>query len=147
MVQAVDRDFSKELLKTKEISTHTKKGKHATTHREIFVLDGYGMIIDNPGMREIGLADAKDGVSSVFSEIEQLGKYCKFVNCTHEHEPGCNVLSAVESGELSCEKYDGYIKLKKESDYYDMTSLEKRRKDKSFGRMVKTAMKQIKKSL
>src|SRR3989339_1338936 len=143
----INKLLGKELLKTKEISAHTKKGKHATTHRELFVLDGGGMIIDNPGMREIGLADAKDGVSSGFSEIEELGEYCKFFNCTHEDEPGCNVLSAVESGELSCEKYDGYIKLKKESDYYDMTSLEKRRKDKSFGRMVKTAMKQIKKSL
>ena len=141
----INKLLGKELLKTKEISAHTKKGKHATTHRELFVLDGGGMIIDNPGMREIGLADAKDGVSSVFSEIEQLSKGCRFIDCTHQHEPGCRVLAAVESGELSDEKYDSYIKLKKESDYYDMTSLEKRRKDKSFGKMVKTAMKQIKK--
>jgi len=140
----INKLLGKELLKTKEISAQTKKGKHATTHRELFVLGGGGMIIDNPGMREIGLADAKNGISNVFSEIEQLGLGCRFVNCTHQHEPGCKVLAAVESNDLSAEKYHSYIKLKKEANYYDMTSLEKRRKDKSFGKMVKTAMKQKK---
>lgn len=135
--------LGRELLKTKEISSQTKKGKHTTTHRELFVLDGGGMIIDNPGMREIGLADAKDGISNVFSEIEQLGKGCRFVDCTHQHEPGCKVLAAVKSNDLSAERYHSYIKLKKEANYNDMTSLEKRRKDKNFGKMVKTAMKQI----
>ena len=105
------------------------------------------MIIDNPGMREIGLAGAREGVSNVFSEIEQLSKSCRFIDCTHQHEPGCRVLATVESGELSDEKYDSYIKLKKEADYYDMTSLEKRRKDKRFGKMVKTAIKQINEKL
>lgn len=141
----INRLLGKELLKTLEISTQTKKGKHATTHRELFILEGGGMIIDNPGMREIGLADAKEGISSVFAEIEKLGKGCKFIDCTHKHEPGCKVLAAVESRELNADKYKSYLKLKKEETYYDMTSLEKRKKDKSFGKMVKTTMKQIKK--
>ncbi|MFA6431230.1 MAG: ribosome small subunit-dependent GTPase A [Candidatus Margulisiibacteriota bacterium] len=141
----INKLLGKDLLKTLEISAQTKKGKHATTHRELFVLDGGGMIIDNPGMREIGLADAKEGVRNVFVEIEKLGDGCRFIDCTHQHEPGCRVLAAVESGDLSAEKYQSYIKLKKESDFYNMTSLEKRRKDKRFGKMVKTAIKQIKK--
>jgi ribosome biogenesis GTPase len=141
----INRLLGKELLKTLEINAQTKKGKHATTHRELFVLEGGGMIIDNPGMREIGLVEATEGVSNVFAEIEQLGKGCRFIDCTHQHEPGCKVLAAVEADELSAEKYQSYIKLKKEANYNDMTSLEKRRKDKSFGKMVKTAMKQIKK--
>jgi len=136
--------LGRELLRTREISAQTKKGKHVTTHRELFTLEGGGMVIDNPGMREIGLVDATDGVSNVFSEIEQLGKGCRFVDCTHQHEPGCKVLAAIESGDLSTEKHQSYIKLQKEAKYYDMTSLEKRRKDKGFGKMVKTAMKQIK---
>ena len=141
----INKLLGKELLKTREISTQTKKGKHATTHRELFVLDGGGMIIDNPGMREIGLAEAKDGLSNVFSEIEELGKGCRFFDCTHQHEPGCRVLAVLEANELSVEKYQNYLKLKKEADYYSLTSLEKRNKNKSFGKMVKTTLKQIKK--
>jgi len=142
----INRLLGKELLKTMEISAQTKKGKHATTHRELFVLDGGGMIIDNPGMREIGLADANEGVRNVFAEIEQLGRGCKFIDCTHQHEPGCGVLAAIESGELSDEKYRSYIKLKKEASHYGLTELEKRRKDKKFGKMVKSTLKQMKKS-
>lgn len=143
----INRLLGQELIKTKEISAQTKKGKHVTTHRELFVLSGGGMIIDNPGMREISLADAGEGIADVFSEIEQLGKDCKFVDCTHQMEPGCAVLAAISSGDLDEDKYNNYLKLKKEADFYAMTSLEKRRKDKSFGKMVKTALKQTKKTI
>jgi ribosome biogenesis GTPase len=74
-----------------------------------------------------------------------LAKHCKFDDCTHDHEPGCAVLAALESGDLSRDKYLNYVKLKKESDYYAMTDLEKRHKDRSFGRMVKNVMKHKKK--
>ena len=69
----INKLLGRELIETKEISSKTKKGKHTTTHRELFVLGDGGMIIDNPGMREIGLADAKEGISNVFLEIEQIG--------------------------------------------------------------------------
>lgn len=137
----INKLLGRELLETKEISIQTKKGKHTTTHRELFVLGNGGMVIDNPGMREVGLADSKEGVKSAFSEIEILGKKCKFADCTHRHEPGCAVLAAIESGDLDKSKYENYLKLKKESDYYAMSALEKRRKDRSFGRMVKKVMK------
>jgi ribosome biogenesis GTPase len=136
--------LGKESLKTLEISDQTKKGKHTTTHRELFVLEGGGMIIDNPGMREIGLADAKEGVNNVFTEIEQLGQDCRFVDCSHQNEPGCNVLAAVESGKLKTERHQSYLKLKKEANFNELTSQEKKWKDKSFGKMVKTAKKQLK---
>ncbi|MFH1389105.1 MAG: ribosome small subunit-dependent GTPase A [Candidatus Margulisiibacteriota bacterium] len=137
--------LGEELIATKEISAQTKKGKHTTTHRELFVLKNGGMIIDNPGMREIGLADAAEGLKSVFAEIEELSWSCKFLDCTHQHEPGCAVLAALKSGDLSEEKYKNYLKLKKENDYYAMSSLEKRQRDKDFGKMVKTALKEVKK--
>jgi ribosome biogenesis GTPase len=142
----INKLLGKELLKTKMISTSTKKGKHATTHRELFVLENGGMVIDNPGIREVGVADAGEAVANVFGDISELAKSCKFVDCTHDHEPGCAVLAALKSGELSEAKYQNYNKLKKESDYYAMSTLEKRRKDRSFGRMVKNVMKLKKKN-
>lgn len=135
-----------ELMATKEISVHTKKGRHTTTHRELFVLDNGGIMIDNPGMREVGLADADSGLHDVFSDIEKLSGGCRFVDCTHEHEPGCAVLAAVGTDGLSRKKYDSYLKLKKEAAFFAMTELEKRQKDKDFGKMV-NSVKKIKKKL
>ena len=140
----INRLLGKELLKTLEISAQTKKGKHTTTHRELFVLDNGGMIIDNPGMREIGLAAVGGAVGEVFGDISALAGECKFSDCTHKNETGCAVLAAVSAGRLSESQYLNFLKLKKESDFYALSSLEKRRKDRSFGRMVKNAKKQIK---
>ncbi|MFA6549344.1 MAG: ribosome small subunit-dependent GTPase A [Candidatus Margulisiibacteriota bacterium] len=140
----INKLLGKELLKTKEISLSTKKGKHTTTHRELFTLSNGSMVIDNPGIREVGVADTGGVVDEVFGDISTLARKCKFSDCTHCHEAGCAVLSAVKSGQISEAQYANYIKLKKESDFYAMSKLEKRRKDKSFGKMVKTAKKQIK---
>ncbi|MFH2034526.1 MAG: ribosome small subunit-dependent GTPase A [Candidatus Margulisiibacteriota bacterium] len=137
----INKLLGQELLKTKMISASTKKGKHVTTHRELFVLDNGGMVIDNPGIREVGVGDAGDAVDNVFGEISELAKHCKFDDCTHDHEPGCAVRAAVKDGRISKEQYNSFMKLKKEADYYAMSALEKRRKDRSFGRMVKNVMK------
>ena len=142
----INKLLGQELLKTEEISAQTKKGKHATTHRELYELKSGAMVIDNPGMREVGLADVDVGVKSVFAEIELLSKGCKFADCTHQHEPGCAVLAAVKAGELSESKYENYIKLKKESEHYNMAKLEKRDKDRRFGQMVKS-YKSLKKKI
>jgi len=138
--------LGKELIKTRMISAATKKGRHATTHRELFVLGNGGMVIDNPGIREVGLAQAGEAVADVFGDVSELAGRCKFADCTHVHEAGCAVLTAVRSGELSEAKYLNYLKLKKEADHYGMSSLEKKRKDQSFGRMVKNFKKQMKRS-
>jgi ribosome biogenesis GTPase len=135
----------KNLIKTGEISSHTNKGKHITSHRELFILENGGLLIDNPGMREIGVLDSEIGIKNVFSEIYELSKKCKFLDCTHINEPGCAVLMATQSGALDKHKYDNYIKLLKENEYHSMTKLEKREKYRKFDKFIKTAKKQIKK--
>ncbi len=126
--------LGKELLKTKELSLVTGKGKHTTTHRELFFLPGGSMVIDNPGMREVG-------VTEVSGDLAELAKECKYADCTHEHEPGCAVLDALRSGKIGEEQYQNYLKLKKEADHYALTSLEKRNKDRAFGQMLKAYKK------
>ena len=133
------------LIKTGTISTHANRGKHITAHRELFMLKDGGLLIDNPGMREIGLLDSDAGIKNVFSEIYDLSNNCRFSDCTHRHEPGCAVLDAVKNGTLNNGKYKNYIKLFRENEYHSMTKLEKREKDRKFGKFIKTAKKQLKK--
>jgi ribosome biogenesis GTPase len=133
------------LMKTGEISSSTNKGKHVTTHRQLFILENGGLLIDNPGMREIGVLDSAGGIKDVFSEIQELAVSYRFSDCTHRHEPGCAVLDAVRSGDLDEDKYDNYIKLVKENEFNTMTKLERREKDKKFGKFVKQVLKDIKK--
>ena len=134
-----------DLIKTGEISSRTNRGKHITAHREIFILENGGLLIDNPGMREIGVVDSEAGIKNVFSAIYDLSKKCKYSDCTHINEPGCAVLAAIDFGALDQDKYDNYIKLLKETEYNTMTKLEKRKKDRKFGSFIKTTKKQIKK--
>jgi ribosome biogenesis GTPase len=124
------------LQDTKEISSHTAKGKHTTTRREMFLTKQGAIIIDTPGMREIGLT-AEEGVESFFSEIQKLSENCHFKDCTHENEPGCAVIEALENGTIDKSQYLNYLKLKKEQAHYSRTVAEKRRRDKEFGKMQK----------
>ncbi len=132
-------------IKTGEISSRTGRGKHTTTSRETYFLENGGILIDNPGMREVGMADSEQGIKDVFEEFSVLSVECKFADCTHTHEPGCAILKAVESGELDENKYQNYLKLKKEADYYNMTKLEKRKKDRQFGKFLNQSLKQLRK--
>jgi ribosome biogenesis GTPase len=131
-------------IKTNKVNLHTGKGRHTTTSREIYFLKNGGIVVDNPGMREVGMADSIAGIENVFDEIIALSKNCKYGNCTHTHEPGCAVLNAVKSNELDENKYLNFVKLKKEAEYYGMAELEKRKKDHQFGKFVKKALEQIK---
>ncbi|MBI4846329.1 MAG: ribosome small subunit-dependent GTPase A [Candidatus Omnitrophica bacterium] len=133
------------LIQTAEISSYSDRGKHITTHRELFILDNGGILIDNPGMREIGVLDSEPGIRSVFSEIFELSKECKFADCRHINEPGCAVQNAISSGHLDASKFENCIKIVKENAYNTMNKLEKREKDRKFGQFIKTAKKQIKK--
>lgn len=135
----------KNLIKTGEIDSHANRGKHITAHRELFILENGGLLIDNPGMREIGVLDSETGIKNVFSEIYELSKKCQFLDCTHINEPGCAVLMAINSCALDKDKYDNYIKLLKENEYNTMTKFEKREKHRKFDKLVKTAKKQIQK--
>lgn len=140
----INKLLDKDVIKTENISCRTGRGKHATTAREIYFLENGGIVIDNPGMREVGMTNSGTGIDNFFDEITALAKECKFIDCTHVHEPGCEVLSALNSGRLDAEKYSNYINLKKESEYHEMTELEKREKDRQFGKFIKTYKKQSK---
>ena len=111
----------------------------------MIVLDSGAMVIDNPGMRELGIIAMTAGLEGSFSDILELSTRCRFGNCTHTGETGCSIRMAIESGELNEERYRTYLKLMKESEYHEMSYVEKRQKDREFGRFVKSVMKHKKK--
>ena len=126
---------------TKTVSRKESKGRHATTHRQMIKLDSGALVVDTPGMRELGNFSVETGLGETFTEISELSEQCRFNDCTHVNEKGCAVLNAVEDGRLSAERYQNYIKMNKESAYNEMSYLEKRKKDKQFGKHIKTVMK------
>src|SRR5690606_17891452 len=101
------------LMRTDAISRSTSKGRHVTSHRELVILDSGGILIDNPGMREVGIADTSGGLETTFESIEQLAQKCKFKDCTHTTEAGCAVLAAVEAGEIDRASYENYLKMER----------------------------------
>lgn len=129
--------LKREALRTGEISSSTNKGKHVTEHRELFVLDNGAIIIDTPGMKELGLTDDSEGLNVTFADISQLAGKCRFPDCLHINEQGCAVIEAVENGTVNRESYENYLKMLKEQERFNITIAEKRRRDKHFGKMVK----------
>ena len=109
--------FGQEIMKTAGIREDDDKGRHTTVHRQIMLLPSGGLYMDTPGMRELGLHDARGEVGSLFAEIEALAAECRFGDCRHEHEPGCAVRAALESGIIDPDAYRRYRKLLKESAY------------------------------
>ncbi|HHV30370.1 ribosome small subunit-dependent GTPase A [Acetivibrio mesophilus] len=95
------------------------KGRHTTTHRQLIMLPNGAMIIDTPGMRELGMWDVSIGLGETFSDVESYFGQCKFKDCRHQTEPGCAVIAAIESGELTYERWDSYLKLKREAKFSD----------------------------
>ena len=129
------------VFKTKTVREKDSKGRHATTYRQLIKLDCGAMVVDTPGMRELGNFSVETGLDETFAEIIELSQQCQFNDCTHVTEKGCAVLNAVEDGKLSEKRYQNYIKMNKESIYNEMSYLEKRQKDKQFGKFCKTVMK------
>ena len=129
------------VFKTKNVREKDGKGRHATTYRQLIKLDCGAMVVDTPGMRELGNFSIETGLDETFAEITELSGRCRFNDCTHINEKGCAILKAMEEGRLSEERYRNYIKMNKESIYNEMSYLEKRQKDKQFGKFVKTVMK------
>lgn len=128
-------------LKTASLSDSTHKGRHTTSHRQMFLLSNGSILIDTPGMRELGMGEAQEGIQQTFGHIEDLSQHCKFVDCTHQNETDCAVTKAVKRGEISQEALDNYHKLKREQEHFSSTVFERRQKDKEFGKMVKQVMK------
>ena len=120
--------YGREVMKTSEVRENDSRGRHTTTSRNLIMLPNGAMIIDTPGMRELGMWNAEEGISKTFSDIEQYIGTCKYSNCTHTSEPGCKILEAIENGEISKERFEQYLKLQKESQYN--TDSEKYLKDK-----------------
>jgi ribosome biogenesis GTPase len=125
------------IMRTDSISQSTSKGRHITSHRELIVLYNGGILIDNPGMREVGIADTTIGLETTFDKIISLSKKCKFKDCTHTNEAGCSVLDAVKNGEIERSTLENYLRLEREKEHFESTVEERRRKDREFGKMIK----------
>jgi len=128
------------LMDTGEISQSIDRGKHITSHRELIVLEN-GILIDNPGMREVGITNMTEGLEITFDEIVNLAKGCRFSDCTHTTEIGCAVLTAIKNEELDTDSYENFIKMEKEKMHFEADALERRKKDKDFGKMIKNVKK------
>ncbi|MGX1771975.1 ribosome small subunit-dependent GTPase A [Nocardia brasiliensis] len=107
--------LGQEVFATNAVRSADKKGRHTTVHRELRPLPNGGTLIDTPGLRGIGLWDAAEGIEKTFSDIDSLAARCRFGDCAHNGEPGCAVLAAIKSGELTQRRFDSYRKLAKEN--------------------------------
>lgn len=138
----INQLLGREMLQTNEVS-ETGEGRHTTVRRELIILESGALVIDNPGMREFGILGAESGIGDSFSDITGLASGCRYRNCSHTNEPGCAAREAVRSGDISQEHYDNYVKLKEESEFNQLSYAEKRKKDRNFGRYVKSAKKDL----
>lgn len=136
----------KTLMRTDTISQSTNKGRHITSHRELIVLESGGILVDNPGMREVGITDTSRGLETTFDRIIRLSLNCKFNDCTHINEVGCAVIEAVENGEIDKKSYENYLKMEREKAHFESTIEEKRKKDKEFGKVIKNYKKHLRKN-
>ena len=113
------------------------KGRHTTTHRELFLLKNGAMVIDTPGMRELGMWDSAGGLSQTFGDIEELVTACRFRNCTHSGEPGCAIAKALADGTLTEDRWQSYQKLSKETGYAADSESYLVSKEKKFKQIAK----------
>ena len=127
-------------LETRGVS-HPGEGRHTTTRRQLIVLEQGALLIDMPGMRELGMLGVGEGMDEAFADISELARTCRFTDCSHADEPGCAVQAAIARHQLSAEHLQNYLKLTRESRFNDLSYVERRRKDKAFGRFVHSVMK------
>jgi ribosome biogenesis GTPase len=134
--------LGKERQSTGGIREDDDKGRHTTTRRSLISLDAGGLILDTPGMREIQMADCKEGIATTFADIEAYARQCKFSDCQHQTEPGCAVQKAVDSGELDQRRLNNYLKLLREEALNSASLSERRSKDKALGKFYKHTLSQ-----
>ena len=128
-------------FETRSVSKKESKGRHTTTSRQLIRLENGSLLIDTPGMRELGNWSVDIGLDETFSDILELSQQCKFTDCSHSSEKGCAIIHAIKDGRLSEERFNNFVKMKKEAAFNEMSYVEKRRKDKAFGKHVKTVLK------
>ncbi|HTP12979.1 MAG TPA: ribosome small subunit-dependent GTPase A [Bacteroidota bacterium] len=133
--------IGQELFETNPVREKDGRGKHTTARRQLIVLDNGALLVDTPGMRELGMMGVEAGIEDSFADIHELSQECRFNDCTHTAETGCAILAAVETGSLTEERYRSYLKLMKESAFHQMSYVERRRREKRFGRMAKSVLK------
>ena len=137
-----------DILAVNGIREDDSKGRHTTTHRQLIMLKNDAMIIDTPGMRELGMWDVSNGLGEAFSDVKQyLGK-CKFSDCKHQTEPGCAIKEAIANGELSRERWESYINLKTEAKYSDDKIAylrQKQQRNKNIAKLTRQKKSEIKK--
>jgi ribosome biogenesis GTPase len=132
----LNRLAGEQLMATREIRDDDSRGRHTTSHRELFRLPGGALLLDTPGMRELGLWDADDGLDETFAEIAELATLCRFADCSHQAEPGCAVTAALEDGRLDPRRLRSYRRLARELEEQP-TPQERRARDRQFGKMVR----------
>ena len=140
----INRLVGRDAFDTKAVSG-TGEGIHTTSRRQLIMLDHGAMLIDTPGMRELGIMASSDALEDSFADIHDMAASCQYSNCSHVQEPGCAVRVAMENGIVSEDRYKNYSKLKKESEYHEQSYVEKRKKEKAFGKFIKLAKTQLKK--
>lgn len=133
-----------EIMAVNGIREDDAKGRHTTTHRQLIMLKNGAMIIDTPGMRELGMWDVSSGLGEAFTDVEQFLGRCRFSDCRHRTEPGCAVREAIESGELPKERWESYIRLRKEAKYTDDKEAFRRHKQQRNRNIAKSGRQKIK---
>lgn len=136
--------MDQEVMNVKAIREDDSRGRHTTTHRQLFMLPSGAMIIDTPGMRELGLFDANDGISAGFIDIENLIKQCRFNDCRHQTEPDCAILAALADGSLLLEHWERYLIQKKENKFV-ATKTSYLRDERAHHKSISTWSKKLKK--
>ncbi len=127
-------------LATQAVRSDDDKGRHTTSARMLHRLPAGGWLLDTPGMRELQLTDAEKGLQEVFAEVTTLASQCRFVDCSHDAEPGCAVQAAVEAGTLDAQRLRRWRKLAAEESRNSETLAQRRARDRAFGKMVKSAI-------
>ncbi len=136
--------LGEEILKTQEIREDDSKGRHTTTHRELVLLPGGGLLLDTPGMRALSIWEADTGMELMFGDIEELALKCRFYDCKHQNEPGCAIRQGIEAGALEKKRYESWQKLQKELAHLEAKKDGKlRQQERQFGRQIAKFQKEL----
>jgi ribosome biogenesis GTPase / thiamine phosphate phosphatase len=136
-----NRLLGQEMMDTGGIRENDGRGRHTTTHRSLHLLQSSAWLMDTPGLRSLNIWDADEGLGELFQDIEKRSQNCKFTDCQHRSEPGCQILQALENGDLEAGRWENYLKLKKEEDF------QKRKNDKHAASVERKRWKSITQSL
>ncbi|MDK2916318.1 MAG: ribosome biosis GTPase / thiamine phosphate phosphatase, partial [Euryarchaeota archaeon] len=142
----INRLMGRPVQETSDVREYDERGRHTTTVRQLFVLPGGALIIDNPGLREVGIGTASAGIAGTFPDILELAEGCRFSDCRHDGEPGCAVQAAVAAGTLSAARLESFQRLMRELAFEEekaeigLVRLEKKRW-KAIGKYAKDLWK------